>query len=151
MSPTKRNIYLILGLLAIVYWGINNIGAKGPKGLTTSDSVEQAPVTAAAVASATLPHPDVNTVASKPWGADPFYQRGKQRTVRRALSRGHRNRSSYKLKAIIYNATAPSAFLNNRIVRPGDSVDGATVMRIEKHKVVLEEDGKEIAVTVKRR
>ncbi len=148
MSPTKRNIYLILGLLAIVYWGVNNIGSKGTDSLA---SVEPPTVAAVTGANKALPRPDIESIASKPWGADPFYQRRKQGTKLRKVSQSRERRSSFKLKAIIYNPTSPSAFLNNRIVKPGDSVDGATVMRIEKHKVVLNEDGKEIAVTVERR
>ncbi len=143
MSETKQRIYMILVAAAIAFWGYNAINRKDDR----TDKTPQ-PVVAAApsVPKARATTPDVSSVMNKPWATDPFYQRRKRqsRTQQRALA------NTYKLKAIIYNETSPSAFLNGRVVRKGDTINGAKVIRISKRAVTVEENGREITITVDR-
>lgn len=46
-------------------------------------------------------------------------------------------RDSLKLNGIVHNKDRPMAMLDNRIVRVGDSVKGATITEIQKNKVIL--------------
>jgi len=46
------------------------------------------------------------------------------------------------VKDIVYSADKPSAFIGSKIVYVGDTVDGATIVRIERDSVEFEKNGK---------
>jgi type II secretory pathway component PulC len=154
MSETKKRIYMSLVVIAIGFWAYNNFLGKDAKSEPEPQptlAIQQHVATPTAVSSAPLPAParpapELGSVRKKPWAADPFYRR----SARSKAASTEAPASSFNLKAIIYNKTAPSAFLNNRVVRLGDIVDGAKVIRISKNAVILKDNGREITVTVKR-
>ena len=52
-------------------------------------------------------------------------------------------RGKLELKGILWDESQPLAVINEVVVREGEIVDGRKILRIEKTKVILEEDGKE--------
>lgn len=56
---------------------------------------------------------------------------------------------NFILNGIMEFAEGPRAVINNSIVSVGDSVDGATVAKIEKKNVVLKLNGSEISLELK--
>lgn len=58
---------------------------------------------------------------------------------------------SFKVNAIIVSADRRVAIVNGRRVVTGGSVDGATVVAIEKDRVIFEKDGKRMTGTLKGR
>ncbi len=143
MSDTKQRIYMILAAAAIAFWGYNAVKRQSAESDTAPQQVVTTPL---AVSTAPVATPEVGLVRSKPWAKDPFYNRKKRRQVNQPPTLAN----FYELKAIIYNETAPSAFLNGRIVRLGDTVNGAKVTKISKRAVTVEDNGREIIITVNR-
>lgn len=86
-------------------------------------------------------------LSARQWGGDPFYSPGKSNSgARRATARSR----TYTVKAILYSDTAPSAYINGRVVRVGDVVDGATVQSISRTAVRLLREDETITVGIKR-
>lgn len=142
MSEKNRRILLVIILIMTVVWAGYNY-PFGSNGKRSEAAAVQAPLTpertpapgAAAPALDTLPEISEAQLAERdaqPWPRDPFYKR-----PARSAKQAKQVKRSYKLKAIIYNDTAPSAYLNGRIVRQGDRIGGATVTKITPNSVTL--------------
>ncbi|MGH7405271.1 MAG: hypothetical protein ACREJA_05280 [Candidatus Methylomirabilales bacterium] len=102
----------------------------------TAPPVPAAPATvptAAAPRLASPPPPD------QPWGKrDPFEIEAKR------LPRGPKGAdqfSGYKLTGIVWGSHGYQALINDRVVRVGDQVDGARIVRITKTGVEVEKNG----------
>lgn len=59
--------------------------------------------------------------------------------------------SSFKVNAIIVSADRRVAIVNGQRVVAGGSVNGATVIAIEKDHLILEKDGKRITSSLQQR
>ena len=108
----------------------------GPNPPPTPSAVPAAPAavpTAAAPRLAPPPPPD------QPWGKrDPFEIEAKR------LPRGPKGAdqfSGYKLTGIVWGSHGYQALINDRVVRVGDQVDGARIVRITKTGVEVEKNG----------
>lgn len=53
-----------------------------------------------------------------------------------------------KLTGLVWDPKASYCLINNKIVKVGDSVDGARVMRIDANEVELEADGQKVILTL---
>ncbi len=147
MSETKRRLYFSLVAIAIAIWAFSALQGSDK---TVTSSQEPIPANQKTVSTQTVAPIDFTFVEDKPWGSDPFYKRISKVSPSMRTQTSQVRANTYKLKAIIYNETSPAAFLNGRMVRVGDTVDGANVIRISKRAVTLKENGREITVTVKR-
>lgn len=160
MSEKNRRIALVIILILTVIWAGYNypFGSKRNRPQALADSSQtaltqtpqaQTPTrtrlneTTGATRAAGAPAPILDSLwgvpeeelalrEAKPWPRDPFYKRHKTKKFRKKQSK-----RSYKLKAIIYSADSPSAYLNGRVVRQGDNVSGATVIKISRNSVTL--------------
>lgn len=106
----------------------------------SAPSAPSAPAASAAVPTAAAaprlaPPPPPN----QPWGKrDPFEIEAKR------LPRGPQGTdpfSRYKLTGIVWGSHGYQALINDRVVRVGDQVDGARIVRITKTGVEVEKDG----------
>ena len=52
------------------------------------------------------------------------------------------NPVNMKVQDIVYSEDKPSAFIASKIVYTGDTVNGVTVVRIERDRVEFEKNGK---------
>ncbi len=135
----KKIIYATLPL-AIV-WAVLNYGNKLPStDIDTSSATLQtiAPITAAPAADARLIN--IEDKQAAPWGDDPFRNTG------RATSTKGRSQMAWTLGGIIYSNQAPVAFVNEQMVRVGDTINEATVVSINKKSVVLKVRGRQITL-----
>ncbi len=56
-------------------------------------------------------------------------------------------RPALKVGAIMTGVASPSAFVNNRLIREGDEIDGARVVKIQSTSVVFHFNGQDFTVT----
>ncbi|MCX6830026.1 MAG: hypothetical protein NT002_12215 [candidate division Zixibacteria bacterium] len=143
MNPKKRK-YIIYTLFALaVIYGLTNLRSNNPE---TNMSSQPAPV--AADRAAIVPPSnqiDIARYNSLPWGNDPF--------VRGTIAAGPADIPTgpiWELGGILYDDINPAAIINSRIVRVGQSIDGARVLRINKKMVTLEKDGAEFSITLEK-
>ncbi len=73
-----------------------------------------------------------------PWGRDPFAI-AKIRLPRRP--KGKDQFSTFKITGVVKGPHGYQALVNDHVVRPGDQVNGARVVRITSEGVELEKDG----------
>lgn len=72
-----------------------------------------------------------------PWSRDPFMAQGK------LAKKGPSRPEALALSGIIWDEKKPAAIINDNIVSVGDEIQGKKVIKIEKNKVILQEDGEE--------
>lgn len=156
MTESKRKLILAIALGAAVIWGYANEPWKSKSAPEPPSPAAQSLVApgdgAPLAASQRIARSPVSTVElaalrNRQWGADPFFHPGarpKRKSPAKPAS------TSYRLKAILYNDTAPSAYLNNQAVRVGDTIDGATVLKIERRSVTLKRGDETFSIRVKR-
>lgn len=84
-----------------------------------------------------------------PWAGDPFRLKVEKRVEKpRVFQPPVEIGPGWLLGGIFYNESAPSAVVNNKSVVIGDNVNGAMVREISRTRVVLEHEGKTIALTM---
>ncbi|MBN2226593.1 MAG: hypothetical protein JW763_04450 [candidate division Zixibacteria bacterium] len=141
MNPKTRQISIGIVFVAALIYGISEF--------TATDSKTAKPVESQPQAASTIMHPqtaekntiDLGKYEQLPWGRDPFYlAQGEQPTTPASSP----NSTSWTLNGILFNALAPSAVINKRVVRTGDQINGARVVKIDKRQVTLEKDGEQI-------
>lgn len=154
MSEKNRRILLVIILIMTVIWAGYNypFGSNRNRTGVMADQVSQtqtqptgstgATRATSATGAATTPSAlDTLPVISKAelairdaqsWPRDPFYKRSAKK-----ITRKKQVKRSFKLKAIIYNEDSPSAYLNGRVVREGELISGATVIKISPNSVTL--------------
>ncbi|MGH7372320.1 MAG: hypothetical protein ACREJK_10820, partial [Candidatus Methylomirabilales bacterium] len=109
----------------------------GPNPSPTPSAAPAAPATVptatAAPRLASPPPPD------QPWGKrDPFEIGAKWAP---SGSKGPDRFAGYRITGVVCTAQGCKAVVNDRVVRPGDDVDGARVLRITKSGIDLEKGG----------
>ena len=123
MSEKLRRKVVYACLVLAVIWGVYNIEFEE----------DTAPEAQAQTSGAEIIKPqETESVSLKAieekktlaWGQDPFRT---TITTRRSQSAGQ-----WVLSGILYNKTAPLAYINAQPVRVGDTVDRAKVIKIEK-------------------
>jgi hypothetical protein len=72
-----------------------------------------------------------------PWSRDPFVAQGKLK------KKGPSAPTTLHLSGIMWDEKKPAAIINDNIVSAGDEVQGKKIIKIEKDKVILQEDGQE--------
>ena len=105
----------------------------------TAPSAPTVPAAPAAVATAAAPRLAPPPPPDQPWGKrDPFEIEAKR------LPRGPKGAdqfSGYKLTGIVWGSHGYQALINDRVVRVGDQVDGARIVKITKTGVEVEKNG----------
>ena len=140
MTEKTRKSIVYLALVAAVGWGAYNfLGKRSTVEITAPETIQPASTQAAQTGAGD--HPDILADSDRPWGSDPF------RTRRTAPGRSG---PSWVLTGIVYNSTSPLAYINRKAVREGESVDNATVMKIERKSVTLKYQGSEFTIRVSR-
>ena len=141
MTEKTRKRIVYLALVAAIIWGAYNfLGRNGKVHVTAPETIQ--PVSGQSVQSGSADHTSILTDTDRPWGSDPFRVR-RDGTV-------SRSGPSWLLSGIVYNATYPLAYINRKAVREGDTIDSATVVKIEKKSVTLKYQGNEFTIRVSR-
>lgn len=155
MTEAKRK-KLMYGILVVaVVWGAWNLSRPRPvRPLPHTPPVVDVAVQAESTTSqATI---DVTAKRAEAWGRDPFtgsLASGKrvETSTRTEASRATAAPAKgWSLTGIIDNGTMPFAFINGKMVKVGDLVDQARVVRIEKQKVTLSVNGNQFSLQVSK-
>ncbi len=146
MDTKKRQKFFYAVAVMVVIWGLYNIlGDSDKKAKPTPEplkTVEKAAATPKPVSSV-----DIEEYTKLTWGRDPFYRSVDKKakpTVEPEPALG------WILGGILWNEKSPSAVINKKIVRHGDIVNGAKVVKIDKNLVTLEKDNLEFTLNIKK-
>ena len=150
MSEQTRT-KLITGFLVIaVIWAGFNLKPNDSK------STEEAPQTIQPIEAGLQSNNfrksfiDIETYDLEPWGRSPFYLASLSSIQRTASKSYDTNVLSWILSGIMYSNNSPTAIINKRPVKIGEIVDKAIVTQIDKERVIIKYNHKEITLTVSK-
>jgi len=134
MNEKTRKKIVFAALFIAVIWGLFNY--EWP---TRPETTDVAPATAPSVARVTLQNalsPEiVEEKTNRNWGPDPFRINNGKRVSKQG--------GNWVVTGILYNTTAPLAYINSTPLRIGDTIDNARVVGIERTHVVLKYNGRD--------
>lgn len=154
MAVAKRQKIMYGILVVALLWGGWNFTHPRkrtvPPPENAAPSVETEPVT-----QPMLSKEVVASIEAQPWGRDPFSTSSSRHNAgtaqQTAAKQSTEPRSaSWSLTGIIDNGATPFAFINGKMVKVGDLVDQARVIKIERQKVTLSHNGNEILLRVNK-
>ena len=146
MSENRRKMIVFATLGLAVVWALFNLGGESDNpeenhGLATIQSL--APGSPMADSSRTQVAIDTGKLMATAWGIDPL----------RSASSPNRQIApvlSWKLTGIMFSASEPVAYLNQKVVKVGDWIDNAEVIEIEKQTVTIKFNDKLITLSVSK-
>lgn len=133
----KRIVFAMLPL-AIIWAAYKFSGPKPEIEIERPETIKPITTQQMAAEGNAVRHPDMST---KPWGLDPF------RTVRTVPSKKD---LAWTVTGILYNSVTPLAYVNREMVREGDTIDDAVVVKIDKRSVTLEYRGDQFTIAVSK-
>jgi len=145
MNQKTRQIIIAIAFVGAVIYALGEFtgDAKTERPLDSepaATSATQQPLTSGSVVI------DIEKYKNMSWGRDPFYRNmGRQKTESAPAPP-----VKWTLNGILFNSKSPSAVINKRVVRSGDRINGARVVKIEKRHVTLEKDGAQIVLQIKK-
>jgi hypothetical protein len=154
MTEARRRQIMYGSLVVALFWGGWNFMHPRKKAVPQQENVTAIPQTAPTSPNM-VSQADIAAKQSEPWGRDPFRAtsvRSAGSTVSTTLS-GQETKprlTGWSLTGIIDNGSTPLAFINGKMVKVGDLVDQARVVKIEKQKVTLSHNGTEIFLRVNK-
>ncbi|MCM2271538.1 MAG: hypothetical protein NDJ18_03160 [candidate division Zixibacteria bacterium] len=154
MTVAKRQKIMYGILVVALLWGGWNM--THPRKRTVPPQDTSAPISeATSTAQPTISTEVAASLEARPWGRDPFStssaRYNAETTLRQPAKRSTETRAvSWSLTGIIDNGATPFAFINGRMVKVGDLIDQARVVKIEKQKVTLSHNGNEILLRVNK-
>lgn len=83
------------------------------------------------------------------WGRSPFYLSSLS-SLKRPQVTGKNETLSWILSGIVFNSKSPTAIINKRPVKIGDTIDKALVTQIDKKKVIIKYNQEIITLTVSK-
>jgi hypothetical protein len=136
MTKEQKQIAVILAMLPVLAFLVfSGVSRKKPKGAGVGPQIPLTVVETGVKVSSLLPAADSNALenqkkrAEAPWGRDPFSSG--------TYKSGQAN-SELKLQGISYRKDKVGfAFINNEIVKKGDSIGGYEVGEVLKDRVLL--------------
>ncbi len=146
----RSMILLAVTILAAVILAFDQMsGSKSPRSSGAAPSAPSAPTAPSApsvpAAPATVPTATAllrlapPPTPDQPWGKrDPFEIEAKWAP---SGPKGPDRFAGYRITGIVCTAQGCKAVVNDRVVRPGDDVDGARVVRITRSGIDLEKGG----------
>lgn len=153
----KRTLILLaVTILAALVLGYNLLfGKKGPRpGKKSSNVPTVAEVLAARPSPSRSPGMPAGTPTrrlapppppNQPWGRDPFaIQESRLPATPKAVVQF----SGFKITGVVWGPEGYRALVNDRVVRVGDQVDGARIVRITKKGVEILKDGETLFLTL---
>lgn len=154
MTEAKRKQIMYGILVVALIWGGWNFTHPRKKAVPPQDEI--AAVTETAPSAPVVPsQADIAAKKSEPWGRDPF-RSSLARSTASYMSTVSSARETkphsvgWSLTGIIDNGSTPFAFINGKMVKVGDLVDQARVVKIDKQKVTLSHNGTEISLRVNK-
>jgi len=147
MNPKVRQGIIYVLFAAAIVWGVYNIMPEKENASsteTTEDNMRVQINEQAVIPQATPLAIDTSEYEALPWGPDPFFR---SRVAVRS-ERSYETPLAWELGGILYSNEKPSAVINKKIVREGDQINGARVVKINQESVILESNGSRFKIKV---
>ncbi len=145
MSEKTRKIIIICLLPLAIIWAINNISDKSKD--NPADQQELTASKHSAIAhSNKLDSNLIEEYNQLKWGADPFFKGAAEHKTKYSPN----TIQSWHLAGILYNANNPHAVINSKIVKKGDSIEGAEIIKINKDRVILSKNGSKFTLSISK-
>ena len=155
MTEAKRK-KLMYGILVVaVIWGAWNLSRPRPMP-PVADTPQSPDMAVQSETASSQVKIDLTAKRAEAWGRDPFTGRATGSKRVEATSKSEVSRPTdtatrgWSLTGIIDNGTMPFAFINGKMVKVGDLVDQARVVKIEKQKVTLSVNGSQFSLQVSK-
>lgn len=145
-AQTRQKIIFTILPLAMVWGAYNLFWHDAPKPVAPPDAAIQ-PTVSVTKSGPTLGKPDLERVKAAQWGADPF-----RTLIKPAGKPADKPKEELKLilSGIVFNERSPMAVINKKTVRPGDMIDGARILSIDRKSVTLERNGRRLQLKVSK-
>jgi hypothetical protein len=141
----KVRKYIVFSLLPVaVIWAYFNIGDR-TKDAEEKNDYNESIVENNDMAENYSPTFDREKYSLKPWGRDPFARKS---GTGQAPTMTNPTEAAWNLSGILINNYDACAVINEKLVRSGDKVDGATVESIGKDMVTINKDGRIIRLKI---
>lgn len=144
---TRQRILFVILPLAMV-WGAYNLfwNDNDTKSVAPPNAVIQ-PTAEVTKTDPTPGKPDLERVKAAEWGADPF-----RTLIKWAGKPADKPKEELKLilSGIVFNERSPMAVINKKTVRPGDMIDGARILSIDRRSVTMERNGRRFQLKVSK-
>lgn len=150
MSEQMRTKVIAGFLIVALIWAGLNYNSNSSK--TTVDAPQTIPLieTGLTTNNVSTNFIDIEKYDTVSWGRSPF-NRASFSTIDKPQTRTQNNNTlSWILSGIIINNSTPIAIINKRPVKIGETIDKAIVTQIEKEKVIIKYNQKEITLTVSK-
>lgn len=136
MKPDTRKLVIYSLFVAAAICGLFSLRNRPDK------PIAAVPISPAESEAAPAVHPskqiDIEKYSSMGWGRDPFVCNSNEVVDTTTASASV---PTWILGGILYDDLNPAAIINGRVVRAGESIKGALILKIEKNKVTLENNG----------
>jgi len=146
METKKRQIIVYAISFIVAVWGLYNFLGDSKKPSKPTPATHEISQKTVVTSKANEPvNPD--EYSDLEWGRDPFYRSQKktvQKETKTTVTLG------WILGGILYNDKNPAAVINKKIVRHGDIVNGARVIKIGKRNVTLEKDRLQFTLNIEK-
>lgn len=142
---TRRELAFVIIFAASLVWG----GWNYRHLFTTRKTDAPPPAAANPAAPTSAPIVAASAVETQvPWGPDPFNRDWRLTRTVVTQSGTFVRKAALKLSAIVVRPQKRYAIINGLIVREGDQIAGRRVTRIESAKVLLDDQGVEVTLTL---
>lgn len=150
MSDKRRTQLIALFLIVAVIWAGFNYKSE-----SETQTIE-APQTIQPLKVNTQSHVtghnflDIEEYENASWGKSPFYMASLSTMQKNTQVISQTKSLTWILSGIVFNKTSPTAIINKRPVKIGQTIDQAIVTEIDKEKVIIKHKNKEITLTVSK-
>ena len=146
MSERFRKGIVFGALFLAIIWGIYNFLPKSEQSSKGSGGAGSS-VTMPAVSQVYAVEKSINVaeMKTKSWGNDPFRALDKSTGYR-----GTVEKPRWKLSGIVYNSNKPLAIINGKSVAVGDKLGSASIVKIKRESVILEQSGTRVTLKVSK-
>jgi len=143
MDPKVRKSLIFLLFIGASIYGLLNLRDRTDDQNTQPSPAANTSQPAQAVRPSNLI--DIDKYSELPWGRDPF-TRNHEAIAEPSQASG----PVWTLGGILYDDQNPAAIINGRVVRIGQSIEGALLLKIDKDKVTLENNGTRFSLNLNK-
>ncbi len=144
-TKKRQKIVYAIAVIAVIWGAYNILGDSDKKAKQKAEPLKT--VGEMAATQKTVDSFDIDEYTKLTWGSDPFYRSVNKKA--RPVDKPEPT-LGWILGGILWNEKNPSAVINKKIVRHGDIVNGAKVVKINKNLVTLHKDNTEFTLNIKK-
>jgi hypothetical protein len=145
MNEKHRKMIVYIGAVICLSWTAYNYTPDMPEPLQP----EQTPTNRPVISIQPVIEKDFVSLEDqheKEWGRNPF----RSWPGSKLKNNENKNNLAWIVGGILYSPATPIAYINGRAVKTGDTIDGATIISINKMTVTLEHKGQTFTLSVNK-